>query len=119
MGRIGERAYVMWLTDVMDAWSWDGSKYWNDGRAAMDRALASTVAAWGTVILVIWALLSGRLAALPYKQLFASIFFFLPFPYYFTLAEDDYSQILRSWLLLLAILAFSAGFRARRAGAEG
>ena len=105
--RIGQRAYVMWLTDTLDQWSWNGTPYWKQGPSAVDRAMASTVPAWTLVILMIWAFLSKRLTALPYKWVFISLLFFLPFPYYFTLAEDDYSQILRSWLLLLVILAFS------------
>ena len=112
--RTGERAYVFWFTDVLDQWSWDGRKYWDFGRPAIARNLSSTFAAWGTIILLIWALRSGRLATLPYKWLFIGILFFLPFPYYFALADNDYSQILRSWLLLLTILAFSAGFRRAR-----
>ncbi len=109
--RIGERAYVIWLTDVTDEWSWDGHKYWNEGRAAIDRAMASTVPAWALLILMIWALATSRLSRLPYKWLFISIVFFLPFPYYFSLAENDYVAILRSWLLVLAVLAFSGEFR--------
>lgn len=109
--RIAQRAYVMWLTDTFDQWSWYGIPYWKQGHSATDRALASTIAAWALVILMIWALLSKRLAELPYKWVFAGLLFFLPFPYYFTLAEDDYSQILRSWLLLLVVLAFSGSFR--------
>lgn len=110
--RTAQRAYVMWLTDVLDQWSWNGTPYWKQQHlSAIDRALASTLAALGLVILMIWAGLSKRFAALPYKWIFISLLFFLPFPYYFTLAEDDYSQILRSWLLLLVILAFSGSFR--------
>ncbi len=109
--RIGERAYVIWLTDVTDEWSWDGHKYWNEGRAAIDRAMASTVPAWALLILMIWALTTSRLSRLPYKWLFIGIVFFLPFPYYFSLAENDYVAILRSWLLVLAVLAFSGEFR--------
>jgi hypothetical protein len=109
--RIGQRAYVMWLTDTLDQWSWNGIPYWKTGISATDRALASTIPAWALVILIIWAVLSKRMTELPYKWIFISLLFFLPFPYYFTLAEDDYSQILRSWLLLLVVLAFSGGLR--------
>lgn len=111
-----ERAYVFWLTDVLDHWRWDKGmkKWWNQGRPAIVKALSSTLAAWGLVILTIWAFVSKRVKNLPYKGIFISILFFLPLPYYFTLAENEYSQILRSWLLLLVILAFSAGFRAKQ-----
>lgn len=112
--RTAERAYVFWLTDVTDHWSWGKTKYWQMGRPEIMKSLSSTLTAWGTVSLLLWALWSGRLAALPYKWLFISILFFLPLPYYFTLAENQYSQILRSWLLLLTILAFAAGFRRAR-----
>lgn len=111
MVRTGQRAYVMWFSDALDQWSWDGSKYWNKGSAAVQRALAFALTAWGTVIALLWAFLSKRLKTLPYKSLFISVLFFLPFPYYFTLADDVYSQILRSWLLLLSILAFQSTFR--------
>jgi hypothetical protein len=111
--RTAERAYVTWLTDVFDQWRWDSGtlRWWHQPRPAILKTLSSLMAAWVLVTLLIWALLSKRLAALPYRWLFAGIVFFLPFPYYFTLADNRYSQILRSWLLLLAILAFSAGFR--------
>lgn len=109
--RIAQRTYVMWLTDALDQWSWSGTPYWKQGLSAIGRAMASTIAAWGLVILMIWTGFSDRFAALPYPWIFISLLFVLPFPYYFTLAEDDYSQIVRSWLLLLVILAFSGGFR--------
>jgi hypothetical protein len=109
--RAVQRAYVMWLTDALDHWSWDSTKYWTMGRPAIAKAMSSTLAAYGTVILLIWARVSRRLATLPYKWLFGGILFFLPFPYYFTLAADAYSQILRSWMLLLSILAVSADFQ--------
>ena len=116
--RIAERAYVIWLTDVTDKWSWDGSKYWHHGMAAINRAMASTLPAWTLAILMIWALATKRLARLPYRWLFISIVFFLPFPYYFSLAENDYVSLLRSWLLVLAVLAFSGQFRRMPAPAE-
>lgn len=113
LARIAERAYVIWLTDIFDQWRWNSGtpRWWNQKRPGIMKALSSTLPACVLLILLIWALLSKRLEALPYKWLFASIVFFLPFPYYFTLADNGYTQILRSWLLLLAILAFSAGFR--------
>lgn len=116
--RTGQRAYVMWLTDIFDQWSWDQVKWWQQGFHSIYRTLAVSLAAWALVLMMVWALLSRRLATLPYKALFIGIIFFLPFPYYFTLAENDYSQILRSWLLLLTILAFSADFRPRRSPAN-
>lgn len=110
--RAGERAYVIWLADALDYWSWDGtSRYWRQGHAAIGNALATIVAAWGLAILMLWAFVSGRFACLPYKWLLFSIIFLLPLPYYLTIADYNYTQILRSWLLLLVILAFSAGFR--------
>lgn len=113
--RTAERAYAIWLTDTFSQWRWtpDTPRWWHQGMPAIRKHLSSTLAAWGLVILLIWAVFSKRLEALPYKWLFFWIVFCLPFPYYFTLADDQYSQILRSWLLLLAILAFSAGFRIR------
>lgn len=113
LARTAERVYVVWLTDVFDQWRWDSGtpRWWNQKRPGIMKALSSTLAAWVLLILMTWALLSKRLEVLPYKWLFAGIMFFLPFPYYFTLADNHYSQILRSWLLLLVILAFSAGFR--------
>lgn len=108
-----DRAYVVWLTDVLDRWKWDSKteNWWKLGRPAIVKTLSATLAAWGLVILLIWAMLSKRLAILPYKEIFVSLLVFLPFPYYFTLAENEYSQILRSWLLVLAILALSGSFR--------
>lgn len=105
--RIARRAYVIWLTDVTDKWSWDGRPYWQKGVAAINRAMASTLAAWGLLILVLWALATKRFRGLPCKGIFIALVFFLPFPFYFTLAENDYVAYLRSWLLLLVILAFS------------
>ena len=113
MLRIVERAYVLWLSDAFDQWSWDATKYWQKGRAAIDQALASALMAWGTMIALVWAIASKRLKNLPYKALFVSVLIILPFPYYFTLADDSYSGILRSWELVLIVLAFSAGFRAK------
>lgn len=109
--RIAQRAYVIWLTDVADKWSWDGRPYWRKGKAATDRAMASTVAAWALLFLMCWALATKRLARLPYKGIFISLVLFLPFPFYFTLAENDYVAYLRCWLLLLVILAYSGAFR--------
>lgn len=111
--RTAERAYVVWLTDVFDTWRWDSKtpRWWNEPRPAIMKTLSSLLAAWALLTLMIWAVLSKRLEAIPYKWLYFGIVFFLPFPYYFTLADNRYTEILRSWLLLLAILAFSAGFR--------
>jgi hypothetical protein len=105
--RIAQRAYVIWLTDVTDQWSWDGRPYWKKGMAAIEKAMASTIAAWGLLILILWAVTTRRLSGLPYKGMFVGLVVFLPFPFYFTLAENDYVAYLRSWLLLLVILAFS------------
>lgn len=113
MERTADRAYVFWLTDALDHWKWDSKmkSWWDEGRPAIVKTLSATLAAWGLVILLIWAALSSRLATLPYKGVFASLLILLPFPYYFTLAENEYSQILRSWLLVLVILALSGAFR--------
>ena len=119
LARIAQRAYVIWLTDVTDKWSWDGRPYWRKGMAAIDKAMASTLAAWGLLVSILWALTSRRLSGLPYKGVFVSLIVFLPFPFYFTLTENDYVAYLRSWLLLLAILAFSGCFRRVPAGAAG
>lgn len=108
--RTGQRAYVMWFSDSLDQWSWDGSKWWEQDMRVKYRALCVTLSAWGTVIVLVWALAYKRLASLPYKSLFISLAFFLPFPYYFTLAGQEYSQILRAWLLILSILAFQPTF---------
>lgn len=118
--RTAERAYVVWLTDVFDTWRWDSSTptWWQQKRPGVMKALSSLLAAWGLVSLMIWALLSKRLFHLPYKWLFAGIVFWLPFPYYLTLADNRYTQILRSWLLLLVILAFFGGFRKLRLGEQ-
>ena len=120
MVRTLDRTYVFWLTDVLDRWKWDAKteSWWEQGRPAIVKTLSATVPAWGLIALLIWALLSKRLANLPYKEIFLSILVFLPFPYYFTLAENEYSQILRSWLLMLAILAVSGAFRRLPAEAE-
>jgi hypothetical protein len=115
--RIAQRAYVIWLTDVTDKWSWDGRPYWQKGMVAIDKTMASTLAAWGLLILMLWALATKRLAGLPYKGVFISLVFFLPLPFYFTLAENDYVAYLRSWLLLLVILAMSGALQTR-AGAK-
>ena len=112
--RTAQRAYAIWFTDIMDQWSWDQSKWWQEGYHVIYRTLLVSLPAWALVLLLLWAIVSKRLATLPYKALFISVVFFLPFPYYFTLVENSYSQILRSWLLLLTILAFSASFRPRR-----
>lgn len=117
LARVAQRAYVIWLTDVTDKWSWDGRPYWRKGMAAIDKAMASTLAAWGLLILILWALATRRLTGLPYKGTFVSLVFFLPLPFYFTLAENDYVAYLRSWLLLLVILAMSGALLAR-AGAN-
>lgn len=109
--RIAERAYVIWFTDATDHWSWDSVKYWQKGRAGIDNAMASTLAAWGLVILMAWALATRRLSELPYKGVFIALIIVLPFPYYFTMTDNDYVAILRSWLLLLAVLALSGKLR--------
>lgn len=109
--RTAERAYVIWLTDAFDQWPRAPIKYWQEGRPAITKNLSATLAAWGTISLLIWASLSGRLSDLPYKRLFLAVLFFLPLPYYFTLVGNKYSEILRSWLLLLTILALSGAFR--------
>ncbi len=36
--------------------------------------------------------------------LFASVFVFLPMPHYFTMVNSQYSQTLRSWLALMAVI---------------
>ena len=109
--RVAERTYVIWLADALDHWSWDaGTRYWNQGVAAIDRALASILAAWILTILFIWALVSRRIARLPYRGLFLSIVFLIPIPFYLTIADYSYTALLRTWLLLLVILAFSGNF---------
>jgi hypothetical protein len=54
--------------------------------------------------IVIFGLMSGRLRGLPHPALFISVFVFLPLPHYFTQVADDYTQTLRAWLALLAIV---------------
>lgn len=105
--RVAERIYVMWFTDIFDEWSWDGTKWWNRDIREKIKTLVVLLSAWGTSLTFAWALVSKRLRNLPYKELFASILFFLPLPFYFTFAGEEYSQDVRLWLLLLIILAFS------------
>lgn len=110
--RVGERAYVIWFGDALDHWSWDGhTRYWQQGAAAIGRTLSSVLAAWGLTLLLLWAIASRRFANLSYKQLYFAIIFLIPLPFYLTIADYNYTALLRSWLLLLVLLAFSGAFR--------
>jgi hypothetical protein len=104
--RVGERFYVAWCTDLFNDWPWNPSdRWWPRGEYNKWLLLATISSALISLGVVIFALVSGRLRGLPHAALFISVFIFLPLPHYFTQIDNEYTQTLRSWLALLAIVA--------------
>jgi hypothetical protein len=89
----------VWCRDLFNARPWiPGERWWPAGR--YDQLLLSVLIPLGIVIFGFW----GRLRDLPHPALFISVFVFLPLPHYFTRVNNDYTQTLRTWLALLAIV---------------
>ena len=100
--RAAERIYVAWCTDIFQQWPWEpGKPYSGQGFIITNVALVSALV---PLSIVIFGLITGRLRGLPHPILFASIFVFLPLPHYFTMANEQYLQTLRSWLALMAVI---------------
>jgi hypothetical protein len=100
--RAAERIYVAWCTDIFQQWPWEpGKPYSGQGFIITNVTLLSALVPLG---IVIFGLITGRLRGLPHPILFASIFVFLPLPHYFTMANGQYLQTLRSWLALMAVI---------------
>ncbi len=110
--RIAQRIYVSWCTDIFDWWSWrpdKSEKWWNRGRYFIVLKMTTIVSALVPLAFVLFGLVSSRLRGLPYKFLFISLFLFLSLPYYFTSANDYYSQAVRPWLAMLAVVVLLGG----------
>ena len=104
--RVVKRFYVVWCTDLFNDWPWDPSdKSWPRDAYSKLLWLATILSALIPLSVVIFGLVSGRLQSLPHPALFISVFIFLPLPHYFTQIKIDYTQTLRSWLALFAIVA--------------
>lgn len=103
--RISQRVYVTWCTDVFDHWAWfPGNRWWYGGNREKLFMLVTIPSAILPLGIVLIGLLFGRLRRIPYKSLIISVFLFLPLLYYFTIADNDYSQGIRQWLAMLAII---------------
>ena len=102
--RTAARIYVSWLTDVTDQWTpYPEQKWWTISWQYTTRYLISTLLIFTSAGVVIWGAVSGRFRLLPYAPLLAAILFFLPLPHYFTLADPEYTAILRMWLGVTAV----------------
>jgi hypothetical protein len=103
--RIAQRIYVTWCTDILDQWSWfPGNRWWYGSLHEKLLMLITIPSALLPLSIVLIGLLFGRLRRIPYKPIIISVFFFLPLLYYFTVADNDYSQGIRQWLAMLAII---------------
>jgi hypothetical protein len=103
--RVGQRIYVTWCTDILDKWSWrPDRKWWDRGFRAILLNLTTTVTAVLLLAIVLFGITFGHLRDFPYKFLFISLFVFLPLFQYFTIASNHYSQSIRPWLAMLAVV---------------
>ena len=106
--RFLQRAYVLWLTDITDQWSWfpnrEAAKWWKASGNNLILSLTTMLSAVLPLVVVLYGLARRKLAGLPYWQIFLSIFIFMPLTYYFTLANPVYTQSVRTWLAFLAVL---------------
>jgi hypothetical protein len=103
--RMTQRFYVFWFTDIFDHWSWSPhDKWWNTGKRRLLKALITKTSALLPLVTVLVGIVSGRLRDLPYKHLFISVFVFLSIPYCITHAGDVFSQAVRPWLAVLALI---------------
>ncbi len=102
--RIAERIYVAWCTDISGRWPGQPGKPWWNGGHGFVIALVALLSAVIPLSIVAFGLVTGRLRGLPHPILFASVFVFLPLPHYFTIANEVYTQTLRSWLALMAAI---------------
>jgi hypothetical protein len=103
--RVAQRVYVTWCTDLFDQWPWiPGHKWWRRGRRAMIFSLTTIASALIPLSIVLTGLFTGRLRCLPYRSLFISVFLFLPLLQYICIASERYSQGIRPWLAILAVI---------------
>jgi hypothetical protein len=108
--RVAERFYVAWCTDLFNSWpEVPNSKWWPRGVYYQLLLLVTIPSALIPLGVVIFGLFSGRLRGVPHPALFISVFVFLPLPHYFTLINNEYTQTLRAWLALFAIVALCSG----------
>jgi hypothetical protein len=103
--RTAARIYVSWLTDLTDHWAKKSEQKWWLRRprfvAGRLTSVLLTIASLGVIVQAIW---SGKFRRLPYAPLFAAVVFFLPVVNYVTVAEAEYTAVLRMWLGVLAVL---------------
>jgi hypothetical protein len=114
--RVAQRFYVTWFTDIFDQWSWFPEQQWWNQCCLSDRALRVTtiLTALVPLVIVVGGLARGYLRGLPYIVIFISLFLFLPLPYYFTQANDVFSQFVRPWLGMLALIVVIRWIAERR-----
>lgn len=108
--RVAYRTLVYWLTE----WLTLRRTHW--GTLSHRQLLIATVRVFSALVplvIVIAALALGHLKHLRYKNLFAGLFFFLPLPYYVAHTADVYSQAVRPWLCLLAVIGVVNAVRQR------
>jgi hypothetical protein len=104
--RVVERIYMYWTTDIFDNWSWTPEiKWWNRGWRMGLLAVTTILSAVVPLVIVFFGIVSGRLQGLAYRFLFASLFILMPLPYYFTAASAEFSQSIRPWVAMLAVIA--------------
>lgn|GEM_PF-2283378 len=112
--RATERFYVVWCTDIFDRWPWDARERLERTAFTWIRYITITCSAVVPLVIVIYGLFSGGLSELPHPLVFLSLFVFMPLPHYFTLADHEYVQTMRTWLAFLAIIVLL-----RRCGLSG
>jgi hypothetical protein len=103
---IAQRIYVVWLTDITDRWSWDKRKWWQ-GKYSFVMQLTTILTALLTLSSAVFAVMRTGISAVPYPWLLLGVLI-VPLPHYFTQVDDSYVAFLRMWLLLIAVVCFSA-----------
>jgi hypothetical protein len=109
MIRTLDRVYVAWLTDIFDQWPWGANQQRRHAGRYETLVSGVTVAsALALLAVAIFGLMCGSLRKLPYLPLFLAIFFFMPLPHYFTQVDNSYTEIIRTWLLIVDVFILAS-----------
>lgn len=114
-GRVLQRFYRYWCTDLLDQWPWTPDTPWyQKGPVAWIRRLGKVAFHFLPLAVILLSLARGARRP-PFGAVFLAAFVLLPLPYYATHVADSYRNPVIPFLLLTAATLYWMARRARQA----